>query len=122
MKEKSQTLNNKSWKRQTACFKHARQFYENVVQIANLEDLRKRAAVLPSHWWWYLEKLGSAERAAVKRDENYRQHNLGTCCPLSHLSIERKLSVKDSRVDHAAASSGVSRRTMSLFAATGRIA
>jgi hypothetical protein len=37
--------------------KQAEQFYENVVQVANLEELRRRAAVLPSHWWWYLEKL-----------------------------------------------------------------
>ncbi len=45
--------------------KHAGHFYENVVQVAKLEDLRKRAAVPPSHWWWYLEKLGPAERAAL---------------------------------------------------------
>lgn len=43
---------------------HAGQFYEQVVQVANLEEMRKQAAVLPSHWWWYLEKLGLAERAA----------------------------------------------------------
>jgi glutathione synthase/RimK-type ligase-like ATP-grasp enzyme len=45
--------------------KNAGQFYENVAQVANLEEMRKRAIVPPSHWWWYLEKLGPAERAAL---------------------------------------------------------
>ena len=44
---------------------HVGQFHENVAQVANLEEMRKRATVPPSHWWWYLEKLGSAERAAL---------------------------------------------------------
>lgn len=45
--------------------KNARQFYENVARVADLEEMRKRAAVSPSHWWWYLEKLVQAERAAM---------------------------------------------------------
>lgn len=45
--------------------KNARQFYENVAQVADLEEMRRRAAVSPSHWWWYLEKLGRAEQAAM---------------------------------------------------------
>ena len=43
---------------------HAGQFYEQVVQVANLTEMRKQATVLPSHWWWYLEKLVQAERVA----------------------------------------------------------
>jgi hypothetical protein len=45
--------------------KNARQFYENVARVADLEEMRRRAAVSPSHWWWYLEKLVRTERAAV---------------------------------------------------------
>ena len=45
--------------------KYAGQFYENVAQVANLEEMRKRVAVPPSHWWWYLEKLGSAQQVAL---------------------------------------------------------
>ena len=44
---------------------HAAQFYENVTEVANLKEMRTRAAVPPSHWWWYLEKLGTAERAVL---------------------------------------------------------
>jgi len=44
--------------------KHAHQFYAAVTQVADLEDMRRRAFVTPSHWWWYLEKL-TVERAAV---------------------------------------------------------
>lgn len=45
--------------------KNAGRFYETVVAVANLQEMRKQATVPPSHWWWYLEKLGAAERAAV---------------------------------------------------------
>ena len=45
--------------------KNAEQLYESVIQVANLEEMRKRATVPPSHWWWYLEKLRPAERAAL---------------------------------------------------------
>jgi len=34
-------------------------------EIAPLPELRRRANVPPSHWWWYLEKLVRAERAAL---------------------------------------------------------
>lgn len=44
--------------------RNAGQFYENIVQVANLVEMRQRAVVPPSHWWWYLEKLVRAERAA----------------------------------------------------------
>ena len=45
--------------------RHAAQFHESVMQIANLAEMRKRAMVPPSHWWWYLEKLTLPERAAL---------------------------------------------------------
>jgi len=45
--------------------KNARRFYEAVAEVADLEEMRRRAAVSPSHWWWYLEKLARAEQAAV---------------------------------------------------------
>jgi len=43
---------------------HAQQFYATVTEIADLKEMRKKAAIPPSHWWWYLEKLGRV-RAAV---------------------------------------------------------
>jgi hypothetical protein len=49
----------------SAFLKNVEQFYENVIQVANLEEMRKRATVPPSHWWWYLEKLRPAEQAAL---------------------------------------------------------
>jgi hypothetical protein len=45
--------------------RHAAQFHESVMQIADLAEMRKRAMVPPSHWWWYLEKLTLPERAAL---------------------------------------------------------
>ena len=45
--------------------KNARRFYVSMSQVANLEEMRRRAAVSPSHWWWYLEKLVQAEQAAA---------------------------------------------------------
>jgi glutathione synthase/RimK-type ligase-like ATP-grasp enzyme len=44
---------------------NAGQFYENVVQVADLAEMRQRAGVPPSHWWWYLEKLVRTERVAL---------------------------------------------------------
>jgi len=43
----------------------AMRFYESASQVANLEKMRRGAAVSPSHWWWYLEKLVQAEQAAA---------------------------------------------------------
>jgi hypothetical protein len=48
----------------SAFLKNAESFYESVTQVADLEEMRKQATVPPSHWWWYLEKLRPAERAA----------------------------------------------------------
>ena len=37
-------------------------FYERIQEIGDLPDLRKRAKVLPSHWWWYIDKFVGAKR------------------------------------------------------------
>lgn len=37
-------------------------FYERIREIGDLPELRKRAKVLPSHWWWYMDKLVVAVR------------------------------------------------------------
>lgn len=38
--------------------------YESVAPLGDLNEMRRRASVPCSHWWWYLEKL--AERVPVK--------------------------------------------------------
>jgi hypothetical protein len=44
---------------------HAPTFYESVAAVGDLSDLRRRASVLCSHWWWYLEKLPSRQMTHV---------------------------------------------------------
>ena len=45
-----------------ATFLHnASAFYESVVALGDLRQLRRRAAAPCSHWWWYLEKLAPRE-------------------------------------------------------------
>ena len=53
----------------TLFLKNARQFYQSISQVADLEEMRKKGAVSPSHWWWYLEKLVQTEQAAVQAGE-----------------------------------------------------
>ncbi|MBI1926345.1 hypothetical protein HYR99_19135 [Candidatus Poribacteria bacterium] len=36
-------------------------FYERIREIGDLAELRKRAKVPPSHWWWYMDKFVGAE-------------------------------------------------------------
>lgn len=43
---------------------HVQDWYTSVTQVADLKAMRRQAAVSPSHWWWYLEKLVQAVRAA----------------------------------------------------------
>ena len=31
--------------------------YEKIQEIGYLPELRKRTKVLPSHWWWYMDKF-----------------------------------------------------------------
>ena len=38
-------------------FEHAPQFYASISTIADLAEIRKRAKITPSHWWWYLDEL-----------------------------------------------------------------
>jgi vacuolar-type H+-ATPase subunit B/Vma2 len=40
-------------------------FYQQVVEIADLREMRQRAAIPISHWWWYLEKLSHFQKAAA---------------------------------------------------------
>ena len=42
--------------------KNAAKFFTAISEIADLAEMRKRANVSPSHWWWYLEKLAYAEK------------------------------------------------------------
>jgi hypothetical protein len=44
---------------------HASEFYTSLSEIASLDELRVRMNVLPSHWWWYLDKLGLRKQEAV---------------------------------------------------------
>ena len=36
---------------------HLELFYERIQEIGDLAQLRQRAKVLPSHWWWYMDKF-----------------------------------------------------------------
>jgi hypothetical protein len=33
-----------------------------ISEVANLAEMRRRAHVLPSHWWWYLDGITSDKR------------------------------------------------------------
>jgi hypothetical protein len=44
---------------------HANEFYAGVSEIADLQELRTRERILPSHWWWHLEKLVQRTPEAV---------------------------------------------------------
>ncbi|MBI3952243.1 MAG: hypothetical protein HY314_17475 [Acidobacteria bacterium] len=44
---------------------HAPTFYESVAAIGDLSDIRCRASVACSHWWWYLERLASRQMTHV---------------------------------------------------------
>jgi len=35
---------------------------ECISEVANLAEMRRRAHVLPSHWWWYLDGIASDKR------------------------------------------------------------
>jgi len=36
---------------------HVDEFYASLSKIADLNVLRTQTNVLPSHWWWHLDKL-----------------------------------------------------------------
>lgn len=44
---------------------HAKQFYASLTEIADLNDLRAKMNTLPSHWWWYLDKLVQGKQEAL---------------------------------------------------------
>jgi len=44
---------------------HANEFYASLAEIAELGALRVQMNTLPSHWWWYLDKLVQNNRKAV---------------------------------------------------------
>ena len=41
---------------------NSNKFYKSVTQVADLNEMRKRAGIPPSHWWWYMEKLVKTKR------------------------------------------------------------
>lgn len=38
---------------------------ERISEVAGLAEMRRRAHILPSHWWWYLDEITSAKRKAA---------------------------------------------------------
>jgi hypothetical protein len=45
---------------------NADRFYESLLQVADLVEMRRRAGIVPSHWWWYLDKLLQAEKTLAR--------------------------------------------------------
>jgi hypothetical protein len=35
---------------------------DRILEVANLEEMRKRSHVLPSHWWWYLDGISQVKQ------------------------------------------------------------
>ena len=44
---------------------HTNEFCASLSEIVNLGELRAKTNTLPSHWWWYLDKLAQQWREAV---------------------------------------------------------
>jgi hypothetical protein len=44
---------------------HAREFYLQVSEVADIREMRQRASVPISHWWWHLEKFAHLEKTAA---------------------------------------------------------
>lgn len=44
---------------------HADEFYASLSEIADLSELRTQMNILPSHWWWRLDKLVERKQEAV---------------------------------------------------------
>ena len=44
---------------------HAKMFYISLSEIADLKQLRNQNNILPSHWWWYLDKLMRSTKKAL---------------------------------------------------------
>jgi len=39
--------------------------WERISEVADLAEMRQRAHVLPSHWWWYLDQITVTKRKAA---------------------------------------------------------
>lgn len=37
-------------------------FMGRILEVADLAEMRKRSHVLPSHWWWYLDKISQVKQ------------------------------------------------------------
>lgn len=49
------------------CFlSNANIFYESLLKVTDLAEMRKRVKVSPSHWWWYIDRLVRTEKTIVK--------------------------------------------------------
>lgn len=35
---------------------------ERISEVADLIDMRQRAHILPSHWWWYLDEITKGKK------------------------------------------------------------
>jgi len=36
--------------------------FERISEISDLTDMRQRAHILPSHWWWYLDEMSKGKK------------------------------------------------------------
>jgi len=36
-----------------------------IAEVADLAQMRKKAHVLPSHWWWYLDEITMRKQEAI---------------------------------------------------------
>jgi len=36
-----------------------------ISEVADLAEMRKKAHVLPSHWWWYLDEITMRKQEAI---------------------------------------------------------
>ena len=43
----------------------ARFWVRRISEIGDLSQMRKKAHVLPSHWWWYLDEIVSRKQEAI---------------------------------------------------------
>lgn len=45
--------------------KRADSLRERISEVADLAEMRQRAHILPSHWWWYLDQITLARDKAA---------------------------------------------------------
>jgi len=68
--ENSLTINEKTILEQSdeMLLDNLESFYEKIQEIGYLPEFRMRAKILPSHWWWYMDKfIGVGEKYGKKR-------------------------------------------------------